>query len=117
LVERMDVISSRRGPVIALNVVIWLAALALVALLSRGRLSRPAVRVTGIAIVYLPLVLLLGAALEPGENAERLLVLLLSPLLAALTLAALRGYRALAVASALTVVAYAADMIAGSPLT
>ena len=39
------------------------------------------------------------------------------PLLAAATLAALGGYRALAVASALTVLAYAVDVIAGSPLT
>jgi hypothetical protein len=117
LAGRMDVISSRRGPVIALNVVIWLAALALVALLSRGRLARAAVRLVGLSIVYLPLVLLLGAALEPGEASERLLVLLVPPLLAALTLVALRGYRALAVASALTVLAYAADLIAGSPLT
>jgi len=117
LVERMDVISSRRGPVIGLNIVIWLAALLLVALLSRGRLARPAVRVVGLAIVYLPLVLLLGAALEPGETTERLLVLLLCPFLAGLTLLLLRGYRALGVASALTVLAYAIDVIAGSPLT
>jgi hypothetical protein len=117
LVERMDVISSRRGPVIGLNVVIWLAALALVALLSRGRLARPAVRVVGLAIVYLPLVLLLGAAFEPGETAEQLLVLVLCPLLSGLTLLLLRGYRALAVASTLTVLAYAVDVIAGSPLT
>ena len=117
LVARMDVISTRRGPVIGLNVVIWLAALLAVGLLSRGRLARAAVRVTGLAVVYLPLVLLLGAALEPGETAERLLVLLLSPMLAGLTLSALRGYRALAVASALTVLAFAIDVIAGSPLT
>jgi hypothetical protein len=114
---RMEVISPRRGPVVGLNIVVWLAALALVVLLSRGRLARPAVRVTGLTIVYLPLVLLLGSALEPGETAERLLVLLLSPALAALTLLLLRGYRALAVASGLTVLAYAIDMIAGSPLT
>jgi hypothetical protein len=117
LVDRMDVISSRRGPVIGLNAVVWLAALLLVALLSRGRLAPAAVRVVGLSIVYLPLVLLLGAALEPGETAERLLVLLLSPLSAALTLLILRGYRALAVASALTVLAYAIDAVAGSPLT
>lgn len=117
LVERMDVISSQRGPVIGLNVVIWLAALLIVALVSRGRLARPGVRLTGLAIVYLPLVLLLGAALEPGETAEQLLVLLLCPLLAGVTLALLEGYRAIAVASALTVLAYALDMIAGSPLT
>ncbi len=117
LVARMDVVSSRRGPVIGLNVLAWLLALLLVAALSRGRRARPAVRVTGLAIVYLPLVLLLGAALEPGEPAERLLVLLLCPLLAAATLLLLRGYRALAAASALTVLAYATDAVAGSPLT
>jgi hypothetical protein len=115
--DRMEVISSRRGPVIGLNIVVWLLALGLVALISRGRLARPAVRVTGLAIVYLPLVLLLGAALEPGETGERLLVLLLCPLLAMGTLLLLRGYRALAVASAATVLAYAVDMLAGSPLT
>ena len=117
LEARMAVISHRRGPVIGLNIVIWLAALALVALLSRGRLVRPAVRVVGLALVYLPLVLLLGAALEPGETAERLLVLLLAPLLANATLLAVRGYRALAVASGLTAAAYAVDVVAGSPLT
>jgi hypothetical protein len=115
--SRMAVISSRRGPVIGLSIVIWLAAMALVAIVSKGRLARPAVRVTSLAIVYLPLVLLLGAALEPAEMTERLLVLLLAPLLAGLTALLLRGYRALAVASALTVVAYAIDAIAGSPLT
>jgi hypothetical protein len=115
--DRMGVISSRRGPVIGLNIVIWLLALALVALLSRGRLARPAVRIVGLTIIYLPLVLLLGAALEAGETAERLLVLLLCPALAALTLQLLRGYRALAVASGVTVFAYAIDAIAGSPLT
>ncbi|HEU5106084.1 MAG TPA: hypothetical protein VFU11_09600 [Solirubrobacterales bacterium] len=114
---RMAVISSRRGPVVGLNVVVWLLALALVVALSRGRLARPAVRVIGLAIVYLPLILLLGAALEPGETAERLLVLALSPLLAGLTLLLLRGYAALAVAAAATVLAYAIDVIAGSPLT
>jgi hypothetical protein len=117
LADRMGVISSRRGPVVGLNIVVWLAALALVALLSRGRLARPAVRLTGLTIIYLPLVLLLGSALETGETAERLLALLLCPALAALTLLLLRGYRALTVASGLTVLAYAIDAIAGSPLT
>jgi hypothetical protein len=114
---RMEVISSRRGPVVGLNVVVWLAALLLVVLLGRGRLARPAVRLVGLTVVYLPLVLLLAAAIEPAETAERLLVLLLSPLLAGLTLLLLRGYRALAVASAATVSAYAIDVVVGSPLT
>jgi len=114
---RMAVISHRRGPVIGLNVVIWLLGLGFVALLSRGRLARPATRVVGIALVYLPLVLLLGAALEAGETLERLLVLLLAPFLAGATLLLLRGHRALAVASGLTALGYAVDLIAGSPLT
>jgi hypothetical protein len=113
---RMAVISSRRGTVVGLNVVAWLLALGLVIGLSRGRLARPAVRMAGLTIVYLPLVLMLGAALEPGETAERLLVLAIAPLLAGLTLL-LRGYAALAVAAAATALAYAIDMVAGSPLT
>ena len=117
LVDRMDVISSRRGPVIGVAILAWLAITALAWLLSRGRLARVGIKLLGLSLVYLPLVLLLGAALEPSQGAERLLVLILSPLLAAATLAALRGYRALAVASALTVFAYAVDVIAGSPLT
>jgi hypothetical protein len=114
---RMAVISSRRGSVVGLNVVTWLLALVLVVALSRGRLARPAVRMAGLTIVYLPLVLMLGAALEPGETAERLLVLALAPLLGGLTLLLLRGYAALAVAAAATVLAYAVDVVAGSPLT
>jgi hypothetical protein len=61
--------------------------------------------------------LLLGAALEPSRGAELLLVTLGAPLLGYLTLAALGGYRALAIACGLTVLAYAIDAIAGSPLT
>jgi hypothetical protein len=114
---RMAVISSRRGTVIGINVLTWLALLLLVVLCSRGRLARPAVRLAGLAVVYLPLVLLLGAALEPGLTAERLLVFLLPPLLAGFTLLFLRGYRALAAAAGATVLAYAVDVIFGSPLT
>lgn len=117
LAARMDVISSRRGPVVALNVVIWLVALLLVVAIGRGRRTRLAVRVVGLAVVYLPLLLLLGSALEPSEPAEALLVGVGAPALGAVTLAVLRGYRALAVASTLTVLAYAIDVIAGSPLT
>ncbi len=114
---RMAVISHRRGPVIGLSLLAWLLVAVLAIALSRGAWARPTVRLLGLAVVYLPLVLLAGAALEPGEGPETLLVALGAPALAALTLAALRDYRALAVAAGLTVLAYAADMIAGSPLT
>jgi hypothetical protein len=75
------------------------------------------VRLLGLAVVYLPLMLLAGPALEPAEYPEMLLVMFAAPALAALTLAALRDYRALAAAAALTVGAYAIDAIAGSPLS
>ena len=117
LAARMDVISSRRGPVIGLPIAAWLLLALLISVASRGSLARVAVRVLALSLVYLPLLLLLGAGLKPGEGAEALLVALGAPLLAGLTLAALPGYRALAVASAVTVLAYAADAIAGSPLT
>jgi hypothetical protein len=114
--DRMGVISERRGPVIGVSLAVWLGLVGL-ALLARGRVARVAVRVVGLSVIYLPLVLLLGAALEPSKGLEQLLVMLGAPVLAGLTLAALRGYRAIAVASGLVVLAYAVDVIAGSPLT
>jgi hypothetical protein len=114
---RMAVVSSRRGPVIGFSLLAWVLAAALVALLSRGALAKPAVRLLGLSVVYLPPTLLLGAALEPAQYPEMLLVMILAPALAALTLATLRDYRALAVAAAVTVGAYALDAIAGSPLS
>jgi len=115
--DRMAVISHRRGPVIGFGLLAWILVLGLVVASSRGALARPAVRVVGLAVVYMPLVLLAAAAIEPGESAEVLLVMLGAPALAALTLASLRGYRALAAAAALTVGAYALDLVLGSPLT
>jgi hypothetical protein len=114
--DRMSVISERRGPVIGISLLVWLVLLG-VALLVRGRVARIAVRVVGLSVIYLPLVLLLGAALEPSKGVEQLLVMLGAPLLAGLTLVVLSGYRALAVASGIVVLAYALDVIAGSPLT
>ncbi len=115
---RMAAISARRGPVIGLALLAWIGLAAAAAALSRGRLARPAVRLLVLSVIYLPLVLLAGAALEPSQGAEQLLTALAAPALAALTLALPGdGYRALAVASAAVVLAYAADVIAGSPLT
>ncbi|MDX6627274.1 MAG: hypothetical protein QOE56_2263 [Solirubrobacterales bacterium] len=117
LQARMEVISHRRGPVIGWSLLVWLGLLALSAAVSRGAVARTGVRLTGLAVVYMPLVMLAGAAIEPGEIAETLLIMLGAPLLAAATLALFRGYRSLAVASAVTVLAYAIDVAAGSPLT
>lgn len=114
---RMGVISSRRGPAIGLPIAAWLSLTLGAALIGGAALARSAVRLLGLSVVYLPLVLLVAAALEPGEAAEALLVGLGAPALAAATLVLLPGYQALATASALTVLAYAVDVVAGSPLT
>ncbi|MBS1860212.1 MAG: hypothetical protein JSS68_00730 [Actinobacteria bacterium] len=113
---RMAVVGSRRAPVIGWSLLAWVLALGLVVLLARG-LAPVAVRLIGLSVVYLPVLLLVGSALEPARYPEMLLVMAGTPLLAALTLVALRDYRALAVASAITVGAYALDAIAGSPLS
>ena len=115
--ERMAVISERRGPVIGLSLLAWLLAFGLALAATRGRAARSCIRVAGLSVVYLPLLLLLGSALEPSQAAEQLLVMLGAPLLAGATLVIWGGYRALAVASGLIVLAYAIDVIAGSPLT
>jgi hypothetical protein len=116
LAKRFPVVSSRRGPVIGFSLLAWVLAMGLVVLVAR-RLAPLAVRLTGLSVIYLPLLLLAGAALEPSQYPEMLLVMLGAPLLAALTLAACRGYRALAVGAAITVGAYALDAILGSPLS
>ena len=114
---RMAVVSHRRGPVIGLSLLAWVLAALLLVAVSRGALARVAVRLLGLSVVYLLLALLLAAALEWSQYAEMALVMVAAPAFAALTLAALHDYRALAVAAGLTVVAYALDAIAGSPLS
>ncbi len=114
---RIAAIPRRRGPVIGFALLAWIVASAFAAAASGGRLARPAVQVAGLAVAYLPLLLLLGAAIEPSQGVEQLIAVFGAPLLAAATLAMLSGYRALAVASGLTVLAYAIDVVAGSPLT
>jgi len=118
--DRLFDVADRRAPVIGIALLVWLAALVIAMAAERlsGRAGgRAAARLLALSLVYLPLLCLAGAALEPGVAAERLLVMLGSPALAALTLAALGGYRALAFACGATTLAYAADLVAGSPLT
>ena len=130
--SRLFEMAARRAPVIGVTLLVWLgafgAAMAVERLFARSGGSyasyrritptgRIAARVLALALVYLPLVCLACAALEPSVGAERWLVMLGSPALAALTLAALGGYAALAVACAATALAYAIDLIGGSSLT
>jgi hypothetical protein len=113
---RLSRVVPRRGPVIGTNVLIWLLAAVAVGLLDRRR-RRQVAALLAVTTVYMPALLLAGAAIEPPRMAERLIVGLGAPLLAALTLRLAPGYRAYAVASGATVGAYALDLVAGLGLT
>lgn len=118
--ERLDLrVSERpgRGAVIGVPLLAWLLATGLAALVFRARGARPACALLALSGVYLPALLLLGAALAPSEPVEALIAGLGAPLAALVTLAAVRGYPALAVACAITVTAHAVDVVTGSPLT
>jgi hypothetical protein len=115
--KRMAAISERRGQVIGVSLLLWLGLLGLAIGVARSRAARLGIRIVGLAVIYLPLVLLLGAALEPSVAVEQATVLLGAPALAMTTLALIGGYRALAGASGVVILAYAIDVIAGSPLT
>jgi hypothetical protein len=114
---RLARVVPRRETVIGTNIFIWIVAAAIAALSFGGRGTRRALALLGVACMYLPALLLVGAALEPSHFAERLIVGLGCPLLAAATLRLLPGYGAFAAACGVTVGAYAIDMVAGSPLT
>ena len=114
---RLWEVTDRRAPVIGVTLLVWLGAFGLAMAVDRRRGGRAAARLLALAFAYLPLICLAAAALEPSIGAERLLVMLGSPGLAALTLASLGGYRALAFACAATALAYAIDLIGGSALT
>jgi hypothetical protein len=114
--ERMEVIPERRLPLVAGCVGSW-AVVALVVALLASPLRRRALAWLGLAIAYMPLTLLAGAALEPAAPAEALIVGLGAAALAVLTLALAPGWAGAAIACAATTVAYAIDVIAGSQLT
>ncbi len=117
LANRLAVIGPRRGTVIGATLAIWagLAVLAAVAFGAGG--LRTALPPLAVALAYLPAVLLLTAGLEPSTLAEWLIAGLGAPALALATLRLVPAWGALAIAGAVTVVAYAADVIAGSGLT
>ncbi len=115
--DRLAIVSSRRHEVIMVNVLIWVLAAVGALAVGRRRAAPVALPLLGLTVVYMPLLLLGAAEIEPSRMAERLIVGLGAPLLAAATWALLRGYSALAVACGLTVGVYALDVALGSPLT
>jgi hypothetical protein len=117
LQDRLAVVGPRRAPVIGLSVLAWVVLTALAGAAFRREGLRVALTVLAATLALLPAVLLLCAALEPSELAERLIVGIGCPALAALTLWFAPGLRGLAIAAAASVAAYGVDVVAGSQLT
>jgi hypothetical protein len=117
LQSRLASIGPRRVPVIGVSVLIWLGLTAIAGALFRRPGLRVALTILATTVAFAPAVLLVCAALEPGEFAERLIVAIGSPALATLVLWFAPGLRGLAIAAAVSVGAYAIDVIAGSHLT
>jgi hypothetical protein len=113
---RMAAIPDRRAPVVIACLAAWILLAFAVNRIVLG-LRRVAIAWVALAFAYMPLMLLAGAWLEPSAVAEGLLVGFGAAVLAALTVRFAWGWRGLAVACAVTVIAYAIDVLAGSELT
>ena len=114
---RMAQIQPRRGRVIGLTILAWVALAAVAAAIGGWGVARRAASLLTLSVVLLPALLLLTSGLRPSLAGEWLLVAFGAPALAALIAWLMPGYRALAAACAVTVLAHAIDVIAGSPLT
>jgi hypothetical protein len=117
LSDRLAVIGPRRAPVLGVSVIVWLALTVAAAAAFRREGLRVALTILAGTLALVPAVLLVCAAIEPSELAERLIVGIGCPALAALLLWFAPGLRGLAIAAAASVTAYAVDVIAGSHLT
>lgn len=124
LQERMIEVVPRRGPVIATNLIVWSILCLLAALVGGARGGRIGLTLLAVTLALVPGLLVLMPALAPSETAERLLIGVGGPALAALAFAGLRGrfgaragFAAFAAASVFTVTVVAIDVVAGSPLT
>jgi hypothetical protein len=121
--SRFGAVSSRRGPVIAVNLMLWIGIAALVALVRR-RWAPAAAAALAATMAWAPGVLVVSGGFDPSLLAERLIVGLGAPALAigsTLALAQLGRRRAALGAFALgalaSVAVVAVDVVLGSGLT
>ncbi len=106
-----------RDSVVLLPLGIWLLLTALAALAWRARGARVALRLLALSVAWAPAILLPLAAADAGPLASAIAVGLGAPALALATDRLLGGCAGLALACAVTVGAYAVDVITGSSLT
>ncbi len=116
LQERLDHRPSREESVL-LPLGIWLLLTGLTAAIWRRRGARVGLRLLGLSCAWAPLLLLPLAGVDANPLAAGLTVGLGAPALALITARLFAPMAALAVPCGATVVAYAIDVVAGSPLT
>ncbi len=116
LQDRLDHRPSRDESVL-MPLGIWLLLVGLASAIWGRRGSRPALRLLALSCAWAPLLLLPLAGLDAGPLAAGLSVGFGAPALAFGTDRLLAPVAGLALACGATVVAYAVDVIAGSPLT
>jgi hypothetical protein len=116
LADRMAVIPDRREPLLVVCLAAWILIALAVSRIVFG-LRRMAMAWLALCFAYMPLMLLVGAWLEPSWIVEGLLVGIGAAGLALLTVRLGRGWRGLAIACAISAIAYAIDVVAGSGLT
>jgi uncharacterized membrane protein len=114
--NRLEDKGARRGPVLGVALLVWVIAAATAAIILFGAGARFGLALLALALVYLPLVLLLTGPFSPSLKLERWIAIAAPPLLGALTLRLLPGYRALAFACAATTLAFCVDVALGLDL-
>lgn len=108
--DRLSVIGSRRIPALETFLFTWLGVVLIAGIARDRRGVRFGMRIGGLALMWLPAVLLLSAALEPSEQAELFLIAGGSFLLALLTDRLVPWPRGPAVPCVVALVAYTVDL-------
>lgn len=110
-------VGESRGTALLIPLLAWLAVAGAAILFGRGRYTRVALSSLCLAAILLPAALLLTASLSPSTFLESLLAGLLPAAGALLLVRFTPGWSGLAIACAVTVLAYGLDLVGGFDLT
>jgi hypothetical protein len=113
---RLAVIPGRRSEVIGTSLGAWALVAALAAAAFRRRGLEIGLPLLACTVAYLPALLLLTAAIDPGTAVETVIVALGGPALALVSVRLAGPWGALAVGAAVSVGGYAICVVAGSDL-
>lgn len=116
LAERLRIVQPRRFPVLWSLLGAWVVLFMAASLVAARPGTRWAMRVGALAVFWLPSVLLLAAAIEPGRLAEVALLVVVTLAAGMLTDYFIPWPRAPALPALVGVLAYVIDLAFGSPL-